>query len=1045
MGRRVLALLTSTLLLSALAVPLAAAPASAAPALPPGFVQTSRASGQTTEPLTAFALLPDGGMITTGKGGTVMWVSPDDSVTRQLSRITVRNTIDIGLVGLALAPDYATTGGVFTVYAYDDATGEGFHRLSEWRVDDPAAPRTMRSERVILDGIEVGSADMHGASDVVVDPDGTLWLSIGDAANAFIVDPVSLRALDLDSPHGKVLHLRRDGRGVASNPYYDAAAPASWRSRVYASGFRSPFRFTLDERTGGPILADVGWNRFEEINVLRPGASYGWPCWEGPEPTPGYKDLPGCVGVGHTPPAFSYPRAEGVSVTGGVFYQGDLWPQEYRGSYVFGDYASKRLWTAKIGAAGAVAAAPVRFGADIGGPVHFRTAPNGDVMYADIYTGKVVRLSYTAGNRTPSALVTTSTDPATRTVTFDGSLSSDLDGDALTYAWDFGDPGSTTDTATGAVATYTYPAGASFSATLTVTDLLGASGQQVVTVAPGNFQPVLVVEPALGTGPEGTFRVGDPVTLTATATDREDGDLPISWTSALVHCRGTSCHDHEPRTTQGASLVTVFGDHGGDSRLVARARATDSTGATATTEFVAEPSLRRLAVQGTTPALMTINGADGAAALVVEGSRNSLTAPVTATDGVSTFSRWADGGTDRLRQVVMGAGDVSLTAVYETPVDRRLAADPAARALLGEPVSTELGSTDLRWRDFQGGRAYWTPTAGVRLIGGAILRTYLELGGHVSLGAPLTDELITPDRLGRFNHLAGGSSVYWTPGTGAHGVGGAIRERWAAQGWEAGPLGYPLTSEFSVGDGVGRYNDFSGGHSIYWSPATGARTVGGAIRQSWQANGGTSGPLGYPVTDELSTPDRVGRYNHFSKAGSVYWTTATGAHAVSGGIRERWAALGWETGPLGYPLTDELGTPDRVGRYTHFSKGGSLYWTQATGTRAVVGAIRERWAAQGWEAGPLGYPVTDELVTPDGVGRYNHFSKGASVYWTRGTGAHSVQGAIRARWAALGWERSYLGYPTRSEYAVPTGRRSDFQRGTVTWASRNGAVTDRRY
>ncbi len=108
------------------------------------------------------------------------------------------------------------------------------------------------------------------------------------------------------------------------------------------------------------------------------------------------------------------------------------------------------------------------------------------------------------------------------------------------------------------------------------------------------------------------------------------------------------------------------------------------------------------------------------------------------------------------------------------------------------------------------------------------------------------------------------------------------------------------------------------------------------------------------------------------------------------------------------------------------------------------GAIRERWAALGWEAGPLGYPVTNELATPDGVGRYNHFSRAASVYWSPATGAHGVWGAIRERWAALGWERGYLGLPVSSEYHVPAGRRTDFFGGSVTWAPVRGAVDRRR-
>ncbi|MDP9883485.1 uncharacterized protein with LGFP repeats [Sinomonas atrocyanea] len=288
--------------------------------------------------------------------------------------------------------------------------------------------------------------------------------------------------------------------------------------------------------------------------------------------------------------------------------------------------------------------------------------------------------------------------------------------------------------------------------------------------------------------------------------------------------------------------------------------------------------------------------------------------------------------------------------------------------------------------------------------------------------------------------------ICWSPTTGAHEVHGAIYTRYAAAGGPKGFLGFPTTDETKSPDGIGAYNHFSGsgGASIYWSPTTGAHSVQGAIRSNWAASGWERGPLGYPTTDEMGTPDGKGRYNHFNGSGgaSIYWTPTTGAHSVRGAIRSNWAASGWERGPLGYPTTDELGTPDGVGRYNHFngSSGSSIYWSPTTGAHSIRGAIRAEWAASGWEKGPLGYPTTDEMGAPDGSGRYNHFSKSASIYWSPWTGAHSVLGAIRATWASMGWERSWLGYPTSDEYSVPVGRAEDFENGTLTWSASTGRV-----
>ena len=168
-------------------------------------------------------------------------------------------------------------------------------------------------------------------------------------------------------------------------------------------------------------------------------------------------------------------------------------------------------------------------------------------------------------------------------------------------------------------------------------------------------------------------------------------------------------------------------------------------------------------------------------------------------------------------------------------------------------------------------------------------------------------------------------------------------------------------------------------------------------------------------------------------------------HAVYGAILEKWALLRYSAGPLGYPVTSEAGLSDGAGRFTNFERG-TIYWHPRIGTAyAVWGLIGARWAQLGRER--FGYPVTDELPTPDGVGRYNHFRKfingaphDASIYWTQATGAHEVYGAIRARWAALGWERSHLRYPVSAEVDFQGGRLQRFQSGALFWNGREVSV-----
>lgn len=95
------------------------------------------------------------------------------------------------------------------------------------------------------------------------------------------------------------------------------------------------------------------------------------------------------------------------------------------------------------------------------------------------------------------------------------------------------------------------------------------------------------------------------------------------------------------------------------------------------------------------------------------------------------------------------------------------------------------------------------------------------------------------------------------------------------------------------------------------------------------------------------------------QAGDIYDSAATGAHEVHGDIRAKYNAFGAANGPLGLPTTDETTTPDGIGRFNHF-QGGSIYWTPNTGPMVVSGAIRNFWANQGWETNPaFGYPIAD--------------------------------------------------------------------------------------
>ncbi|MCP4604684.1 MAG: hypothetical protein GY847_29880 [Proteobacteria bacterium] len=187
--------------------------------------------------------------------------------------------------------------------------------------------------------------------------------------------------------------------------------------------------------------------------------------------------------------------------------------------------------------------------------------------------------------------------------------------------------------------------------------------------------------------------------------------------------------------------------------------------------------------------------------------------------------------------------------------------------------------------------------------------------------------------------------------------------------------------------------------------------------------------LGQAISGFLPTPDGIGVFVLF-QYGGIYWTQATGAHVVYGAIFQKWASTGYELGPLGYPTTDESDAVNG-GRFNHF-QWGSIYWKWELGAWEVHGAIHQKWASLGYERGFLGYPISDERVAPDLIGRYSKF-EGGSIYWSPSTDAHEVHGAIFNKWASLGWEQGPLGYPTSDEYEYYGYRVSNFQRGQMWW------------
>lgn len=312
----------------------------------------------------------------------------------------------------------------------------------------------------------------------------------------------------------------------------------------------------------------------------------------------------------------------------------------------------------------------------------------------------------------------------------------------------------------------------------------------------------------------------------------------------------------------------------------------------------------------------------------------------------------------------------------------------------------------------------------------AIQVKYAALGGAAGALGAATGDVGCALAAGGCAQTFQNGTIIWSSATGAHVVWGAISGRWVAAGAAEGFLGYPTTDELAARNG-GVYQAYQGG-AIYWSPKTGAHSVGGAIRGNWAANGYEGGVLGFPTTEEV--PIRNGGVYQLYQGGAIMWSPTTGAHTSVGAVRGKYGATGYEAGFLGYPTTDEV--PLSNGGVYQLYQNGAIYWSPMTGAHPSGGAIRTEYAARGYENGVLGYPATDEGAARGG-GAYQHY-QGGSIYWSPAAGTHTIAGGIRAVWAGSGWENGSLGYPVSNELCDGSACIQRFQGGTITWV--NGVV-----
>ena len=683
----------------------AASAQQAAPVLPPGFELRNTALGFQVGAGMAYA--PDGRIFMAEKEGLISVAKADGSLPRTVvldMRNRVNSLNDRGLLGIAVDKDFASNGYVYFVYVAElnpmrpDSDAAMTSRLSRITV----SPDNKASDERVLLGAEGTKACpvpdntldclpadhfWHTIGTVRVDPvDGTLWVGSGDSSPATASTmALTMRPLDERSLAGKIMHIdQRTGQGLPGHPMCPTETDLTKNcTKLYAKGFRNPFRFTL--RAGkGPVVGDVGHMNEEELDLLKPGGNYGWPCYEGAIRTPGHEGQPECLALfskegtddAAKPPAWRYAHGQqGGSITAGPVYTGARYPAEYRGDILVGDFS--RRWIKRLDVSSTdVVTAVHDFGTEIGRPTDMQIDPNGNLAFADVYGGGVKHIAYANVAPTARASASPASGAAPLAVTLTGDTSTDPDGDALAYDWDFGDG---TPHATTANPSHTYQRAGEYTARLTVADPAGNRDTATVVINVGTAPVPTIAAPTASL----LYSGGTPVALKGSATDAEDGAVPgtaLKWEIKLHH--GT--HAHTFATLSGADATfTPVTDHDADSYYEIRLVATDTDGLSASRTVTIRPQTYLFGLSSSPPGAPVSYGGRSAAAPFSQLSAVGYRGPVSAADqfvsGGRTyrFARWSDGGA-RSHDVTVPARASGLVAIYEEVGTQAVVISPSA-------------------------------------------------------------------------------------------------------------------------------------------------------------------------------------------------------------------------------------------------------------------------------------------------------------------------------------------------------------------------------
>lgn len=603
---------------------------------------------------TAMVHAPDGRIFVTEQGGNLRVIKNNALLPAAFLQLTVSSSGERGLIGIALDPDFSTNN---YIYLYYTVPGTPAHnRVSRFTANgDVVQPG---SESIVLDLDPLSTATNHNGGAMHFGKDGKLYVAVGENANGS-------NAQNLDTYHGKLLRINKDGSVPEGNPF---TTGSEQRRRIWAYGLRNPFTFSIHPESGRIFVNDVGQVTAEEINDASTGGSnFGWPTTEGNFNPTTYPNF--------TNPVYAYPHGsgdgKGCAITGGTFFYPSItnYPASYLGKYFFQDLCNRWINTLDLTGASAVRSP---FATSIQGNSLALTVGNdGNAYFLSRASGALYKIIY---NETTTPYITN--HPVSLTIAEGQSATfsvSALGTTPFEYQWQKN--GIDVAEETGATLTINNAIpNDDGEYKVVVSNAAGtATSNGATLIVVENVLPVAkIITPTSGT----TYTAGTNIEFSGTGNDAEDGELPLAafrWQINFHH--GTHKHDEPPidGAASGNFFVPTEGETSDNVWYRIILTVTDSRGLVGKDSVDIFPKKSTITVTTDPPGLeITLDGQfilTPVEIISVEGMARTfgVDSPQLLEGAEYEFESWSNGG-DATQTITTPADDIQLIANFATIV-----------------------------------------------------------------------------------------------------------------------------------------------------------------------------------------------------------------------------------------------------------------------------------------------------------------------------------------------------------------------------------------